>query len=197
MDALVSTWEERIARFDEIDREHRVREFRQQIPYEPLTGARCPGCGQRDHWFHSRHCTLECFICGKPALACPHPRCPAWRGRLPGTVEVERYGLSGLDELAHLIKQGVFVWDEWHDEWRRPATHCLNCRMPYPDFAHGVLESMARMLAQPLRDALDRHLGEHGCATLGHPGYVGGFLHCDEATRLFRLLPLEEQVILA
>jgi hypothetical protein len=48
---------------------------------------------------------------------------------------------------------------------------------------------VAATLAEPLRKAFAEHLAAHE-----HPD---GFGHCEEAMRLFRLLPESEQIILA
>lgn len=62
-----------------------------------------------------------------------------------------------------------------------------------PDnFAHGVWTALAVTLAQPLRDALDKHLDDHCCVEL-----YGGFAYCEEASRLFALLPDGDQIVIA
>ncbi len=55
--------------------------------------------------------------------------------------------------------------------------------------AHVGYTIVAITLAEPLRRAFEKHLETHE-----HPL---GFGHCEEAMRLFRLLPESEQIILA
>jgi hypothetical protein len=64
--------------------------------------------------------------------------------------------------------------------------------------AHVGFEVAAVTLAEPLRRAFHAHLDEHGCGTGDprDPRYVGGFGHCDEALRLWRLLPAGDQVLI-
>ncbi len=64
------------------------------------------------------------------------------------------------------------------DDWGRPVT-----------LAHVGYSIVAATLAEPLRRAFKQHLDTHE-----HPD---GFGHCEEAMQLFRLLPEDEQVILA
>lgn len=53
---------------------------------------------------------------------------------------------------------------------------CPRCWDRELTVAHVVLEAVAVMLAQPLRDAFDRHCDEHLCATgdIRSPHYRGG-----------------------
>ena len=76
---------------------------------------------------------------------------------------------------------------------------CPHCGVPGMPFDHPVWESVAMMLAQPLRDALTRHLDEHGCGTddFNDPRYVSGFLHCEDAKRLWDLLPMWDRALRA
>lgn len=57
------------------------------------------------------------------------------------------------------------------------------------NFAHGVWTALAVTLAEPLRKALQDHLD--GCPACGERGF------CPEAVRLFRLLPLGDQIVIA
>lgn len=74
---------------------------------------------------------------------------------------------------------------------------CPKCWTEDPDLTHVVLEYVGALLAEPLRRAFDVHLDEHGCGIGDHrdPRYVGGFLNCPEAARLWDLLPLGDAVI--
>lgn len=65
------------------------------------------------------------------------------------------------------------------------------------DFAYGVWHALAVTLAAPLRKALEDHLDEHGCGAGSGPTYIGGFIHCPEAKRLFELLPDGDRVLIA
>lgn len=69
-----------------------------------------------------------------------------------------------------------------------------------PDtLAHVGYSIVAATLAEPLRRALDVHLDEHGCGTgdAHDPRYVGGFIHCPEASALWDLLPDCDRIALA
>jgi hypothetical protein len=70
---------------------------------------------------------------------------------------------------------------------------------PKPSLAEFGYEMVARLLAEPLRKALDGHLDEHNCGTgdTSSPDYVGGFTHCPEAKRLWDLLPDGDRILLA
>lgn len=75
------------------------------------------------------------------------------------------------------------------------------------DLAHPVWEAVAVMLAQPLRDAFNGHMDNHGCGCCGprwcksthtDEGHaIHGFAHCPEAMHLFNLLPEGDTVIIA
>lgn len=61
-----------------------------------------------------------------------------------------------------------------------------------PDcWARGPWQALAATLAEPLRKAFAAHLDEHGCAERT------GFAYCDEAMRLFRLLPAGDRTVVA
>jgi hypothetical protein len=49
------------------------------------------------------------------------------------------------------------------------------------------------------RDAFERHLDQHQCGTGDYksPHYIGGFIKCPEAMSLWKLLPDDDQIILA
>lgn len=91
------------------------------------------------------------------------------------------------------------IADGWSVGPALPPGTCPNCLNPESAFDHGVWEAVAMLLAQPLRDALDRHLNEHGCGTgdTTDPRYVGGFFHCPEAKRLWDLMPAGDRIVLA
>jgi hypothetical protein len=65
--------------------------------------------------------------------------------------------------------------------------------------AHVGFSVIAVTLGAVLRKALEEHLDEHGCGCgdIRHPSYIGGFLHCPEAKRLFDLLPDGDRILLA
>ena len=67
---------------------------------------------------------------------------------------------------------------------------------PKPTIADCGYTVVAQLLAEPLRRAFVEHLDQHGCATQGHPNFVGGFSYCEEAMRLFSLLPPGDTVII-
>lgn len=54
------------------------------------------------------------------------------------------------------------------------------------DLLHDSMSVLAKLLAQPLREAFRQHLEEHD-----HPA---GFGACPEAMRLFKLLPAGDQM---
>jgi hypothetical protein len=70
----------------------------------------------------------------------------------------------------------LVTWEPWDDEDPKPTL--AGC-------GYGLV---AALLAEPLRRAFHQHLDEHRCWARG------GFAHCEEAMRLFRLLPRAEQV---
>jgi hypothetical protein len=88
----------------------------------------------------------------------------------------------------------------WRDEREFPHwppkivitadSECPNCHRP-SNVAHVGFEVAAITMAEPLRRAFDQHLDAHGCAERL------GFAYCDEAMRLFRLLPIGERAIVA
>lgn len=77
---------------------------------------------------------------------------------------------------------------------------CIWCSDGYgiAGWDHGVWTALAITLAQPLRDALDRHFDEHLCGTGDHrsPHYIGGFGNCPTAMQLFELLPDGDRILL-
>jgi len=75
----------------------------------------------------------------------------------------------------------------------------LPAGMPKQSLAGFGYEIVARLLAEPLRKALDEHLDEHNCGTgdTSSPDYVGGFIHCPEAKRLWDMLPAGDRIVLA
>jgi hypothetical protein len=65
--------------------------------------------------------------------------------------------------------------------------------------ARACFTIVAATLAEPLRRALDAHLDEHGCGTgnTADPRYIGGFLHCPEAEKLWDMLPAGDRIMIA
>ena len=62
--------------------------------------------------------------------------------------------------------------------------------------AHVGFELVAMTLAEPLRQAFGRHLDEHGCGDRDGPRYIGGFTRCEEAMRLWHLLPPGDRIVM-
>jgi hypothetical protein len=85
---------------------------------------------------------------------------------------VDPFGVRGLIEV---------YWAPLDEEVYGPD--------PTPTVASTGYEIVAQLLAAPLRRAFDEHLRDHGCAERG------GFGYCDEAMRLFGLLPAGDSVI--
>jgi hypothetical protein len=61
---------------------------------------------------------------------------------------------------------------------------------PKPTVADCGYTVVAKLLAEPLRRAFEKHLDQHGCAERH------GFAYCEEAMQLFGLLPPGDTVIL-
>ncbi len=68
---------------------------------------------------------------------------------------------------------------------------CNNCGGEL-DAAHAVFETVAMLMGERLRQAFSAHLDEHGCGRHGGPG----FAYCDEAVRLFELMPEGDKVLI-
>jgi hypothetical protein len=74
--------------------------------------------------------------------------------------------------------------------------------LPDPDTSattRRLWATAGRIIEALRRDAFERHLDQHQCGTGDHksPHYIGGFMKCPEAVSLWRLLPDDDQIILA
>jgi hypothetical protein len=96
-------------------------------------------------------------------------------------------GLRGMSLRLHRY---LDTWGSTVTEVRSDGL--CDCHAPeHPaTLAHVGYSIVAATLAEPLRRALSTHIDEHGCAERG------GFWGCDEAMRLFRLLPASEQILI-
>lgn len=75
------------------------------------------------------------------------------------------------------------------DRMGYPEVHVVWDGERKPSIAQTAYTITATTLAEPLRRAFSKHVDEHGCAART------GFAYCDEAMRLFRLLPDGDRVI--
>lgn len=86
-----------------------------------------------------------------------------------------------------------------HEVYWEPLDEAVYGPDPKPTIAKVGYTIVAQTLAAPLRQALERHLDEHGCGEGNpeHPNYRGGFLYCEEAKRIWDLLPPGDTILYA